>query len=131
MLRKSILLLMGIAGAVFALLAVLAATGLVDSRFPLAAFVVALLAAGADGVAGALVDGWTREPWAASSGDSPLPAGRLSSLGFGLVLWSVAVLLVVFDRVPVARLAAGAVLVVGFALTLVGQFYDRRRAPPQ
>jgi hypothetical protein len=119
---------MGAAGMTFALLAVLAATGLADPRLAAAAFGLALLAAGADGVAGALVAGWPREPWAPPPGGRPVRAGRLSSLVWGLVLGSVGALLIGLDRVPQpSRLVAGAVAVVGLALTLVGQSYDRRR----
>src|SRR5262249_50749211 len=71
MLRKTILLLMGAAGVAFALLAVLAAAGLADPRLAAAAFGVAVLAAGADEILGALVAGWVpRGRW------RPPPGGR-------------------------------------------------------
>jgi hypothetical protein len=119
------------AGAVaFALLGVLAAAGLADPRFAAAAFGVALLAVGADEVAGALVAGWPRgRRGPPAGGRPPLREGRLSSLGWGLSLVSAGSLLIGLDRVPVtARLAAVAVFVAGFALGVVGQSYDRRRA---
>ena len=60
MLRKTILLLMGAAGVALAHLAVLAAAGLADPRLAAAAFGVALLAMGADELAGALAADWPR-----------------------------------------------------------------------
>src|SRR5438046_2346687 len=110
MLRKTILLLMAAGGVAFAVLAVLAAAGLADPRLAAVAFGVALIAMGADELAGAR-------------------AGRLSSLGWGLVLVSAGALLIALDRVPLtARLVGVAVFAAGFALGLVGQSYDRRRA---
>src|SRR4051794_4104742 len=98
MLRKAVLLLIGAAGVAFALLAVLAATGLADPRLAAAAFGVALLAAGADGVAGGLVAGWPRGWWEPPAGGRPaVREGRLPSLGWGLVLVSAGALLIVLD----------------------------------
>src|SRR5205823_2405131 len=100
------------------------------SRLADAAFGVALLAVGADGVAGALVADWPRGWWKSLPGGRPtVRVGRLSSLGWGLLFGSVGALLIGLDRVPLpARLVALAVSVVGLALGLVGGFYDRRRA---
>src|SRR5439155_21171318 len=68
---------------------------------------------------------WTPPP----GGRPAVRAGRLSSLGSGLLIGSVGALLIGLDRVPPpARLVAGAVSVVGLALALVGGSYDRRRA---
>jgi hypothetical protein len=130
MLRKTFFLLMAAGGAAFVLLAVPAAAGLAGPRLAVAAFGVAMLAAGADGVAGALVADWPRGWWQPPPGGRPaVRVGRLSSLGGGLVLGSAGALLIGLDRVPPpARLVAVAVLVVGLALALVGGPSDRRRA---
>ncbi len=130
MLRKAILLLMAAAGLAFALLAVLAAAGLADPRLAAAAFGVALLSAGADELAGDRGADWARGWWTPPAGGGPVGReGRLSSLGWGLSLVSAGALLIGLDRVPLtARLVGVAVFVVGFALGLVGQSYDRRRA---
>ena len=130
MLRKAILLLMATGGAAFVLLVVLATAGLADPRLAAAAFGVALLAMGADELAGARAADWPRGWGEPPAGGRPaVREGRLSSLGWGLVLVSAGALLIGLDRVPLtARLVALAVFVVGFALGLVGQSYDRRRA---
>ena len=130
MLRKSILLVMAAGAVAFALLAVLAAAGLADPRLAAAACGVTWLAMGADELAGALIADWARGRWTPPAGGGPaVREGRLSSLGWGLVLVSAGALLIGLDRVPLtARLVGVAVFVVGFALGLVGQSYDRRRA---
>jgi hypothetical protein len=122
-LQTVFLLLVSTGGVAFAILAVLAATGLADPRLGAAAFGVTLLAAGADEIAGALVTDWVRRPWKLS------PGRRLSAIGAGLVLGSAGEQMIALDRVPLpARLAAVAVFVVGFVLILAGQVYERRRA---
>lgn len=64
--------LMAAAGLAFVLLAVLAGAGLADPRLAAAAFGVAVLAAGADEVAGALVAGWVpRGRWRPAAGGPP------------------------------------------------------------
>ena len=125
-LRHAILLLMATGGVAFVLLVV---AGLADSRLAAAAFGVTMLVAGADGVFGAMIAEWERVGWNSSPGLPTVPAGRLSSLGFGLVIGSVGMLLIGLDRMPPpAQLLAGAVAVIGFVLTLVGQSYDQRRS---
>ncbi len=129
MLRKTILMLMGVAGVSFGILAILAAAGLADPRFAAVAFGIAMLAAGVDGIAGATVAGWPREPWAASSGSRAAPPGWMSSLGYGFVLVATGMVFITFDWVPRAvLLGPGAMFVVGLAFTLVGQYHDERRA---
>jgi hypothetical protein len=124
-----IFFLMGAAAAAFVLLAVLAAAGLTDPRYAAAAFGIVFLAVGADGVAGALVADWPRVGWKPPPGRPTFPAGRLSSLGFGLTIGSVGMLLIGNDQVPQsARLVVLVGFAAGFVLTLVGQSYDWRRA---
>lgn len=128
-LRDVIFLLMAAAGGAFVLLAGLAASGLADRRLAAVAIGITLLAAGGDGVAGALVADWERVGWKPPTGRPTVPAGRLSSLGFGLLMGSVGILLIGLDRVLLpARLVALAVAAVGFLFTLVGQSHDWRRA---
>ncbi len=123
-------LVMTVACAAFFPLAVLAAAGLADPRFASAAFGVAMLAVGADGIAGALVAEWPRGWWEPPANDRPAVwIGRLSSLGSGLLIASAGVLLIGLDQVPLtARLVGSVVFLVGFALLLVGGYYDRRQA---
>jgi hypothetical protein len=124
-LRIVILLLISVGGLSFAVLAVLAATGLADPRFAAAAFGVALLAAGANDIADVLIADWVSVALPPPPGDPP--AGRLSSLGAGLVLVSTGMLLIGLDHVPLAtRWAEVWVFLLGFALILVGQSVDRR-----
>jgi hypothetical protein len=128
-LRKTIFMLMGAGAVAFAILAVLAAAGLADPRLAAAAFGVALLAGGVDGVAGALVPDWPRGWEPPAAGRPAVRVGRLSSLGGGLALVSAGALLIGLDRVPLtARWAAVAVFMTGSALALVGGSSDRRRA---
>ena len=131
MVLQTVLSLLMAAGAVaFALLAVLAAAGLADPRLAGAAFGVAVLAMGVDELAGAVVAGWVpRGRWQTPPGGRPTArAGRLSSLGAGLVLVSTGVVFIGVAWMPrPVLLAAVAVFVVGFALLLVGS-YDRRQA---
>ena len=127
-LRGVIFILMSASCAAFVLLVVLAAAGLVDPRLAAAAFGTAYLTVGADGVAGALVADWPRVPWNPPPGRPTVPAGRQSSLGFGLSIGPLGALLIGLDRMPPpARLVAVAVFVVGLVLAVVGQSGDWRR----
>ncbi|MFL5241069.1 MAG: hypothetical protein ACJ8FY_03090 [Gemmataceae bacterium] len=120
---------MAAASAAFVVLAVLGATGRANPRLAAAAFGVAVVAAGASEIAGAVVADWPRVALNSPPGSRPVPAGRLSSLGSGLLLGSWGALLIGLDGVPLpARLAAVALLMVGLVLALVGQSQDRRRA---
>ena len=128
-LRVVIFLPMATAGAAFVLLVVLVTAGLADPRLAAAAFGVAVLAASAHEFAGALVADWASPGWTPPPGSRPIRAGRLSYLGSGLLLGSWGALLIGLGRVPLpARLVALAGIVVGLALALVGESYDRRRA---
>ncbi len=129
-LRVVLKLLMSAGAVAFGVLAVLAAAGRVDPRLGAAVFGVTLLAVGADEAAGALIADWPRGWWEPPAGGRPgVREGRLSSLGWGLVLVSAGALLIGLDRVPLtARLVGVAVFVGGVVLGLVGQSCDRRRA---
>lgn len=123
-------LLMVAGGVAFGILAVLAATGLVDPLLAATAFGIAMLAMGVDELAGALVAGWVpRGCWQPSPGRRPTArVGRLVSLGAGLVHAATGVVFIGIGWMPrPVLLAAVAVFVAGFVLLVAGS-YDRRRA---
>jgi hypothetical protein len=128
-LRVVIFVPMVTALAAFVLLVVLGMAGLADPRLAAAAFGIAVLAASAHQIAGALGADWASPEWTPPPAARPVRAGRLSYLGSGLLLGSWGALLIGIGRVPLpARLVALAGMAVGLALALVGVSYDRRRA---
>ena len=128
-LRVVIFVPMVTALAAFVLLVVLGMAGLVDPRLAAAAFGIAVLAASAHQIAGALGADWSSPEWTPPPAARPVRAGRLSYIGSGLLLGAWGALMIGLDRVPLpARLVAVAVLVVGLVLAMVGESHDRRRA---